>query len=488
MEYLLQPWKHQLEAIRRAVNLPAYMLAFEMGAGKTSTCINILRHKFALHNRVLRTIIFGPPIVLENWKREFKAHSRIPQSQITILHGPGKKRIALFKEKSVSPHIFITNYESFNMAELVEQFHLWQPEALVFDECHKLKDKSSRRSKEADKLSNPGTKKNPLPRPLVYCLSGSPILNDPIDIFQQYKILDGGETFGKSFMEFRMKYFRDKNAHMPSHKHFPNWVPIGGALDDIAKRMEKSSMRVLKKDCLDLPPLVRKTVLVEMAPEQAKAYREMLRELITFFEQNGEAHTAFATMALTKSLRLMQLASGYVKTDAGKEVSVVDGYTPKQEALKALLEELTTHSKVLIWAVWKENYRQIREVLEGLGIKYVEVHGDVSDKQKTQNVDSLTNDPEVRVLLGHPGSAGIGINLVAASYSIFYSRSFSLEQDLQAEARNHRGGSEIHDKITRIDLVTKDSIEEKIVEALARKQEIGNHLLRDITLHLKERG
>ncbi len=507
-EYLVPPWKHQLEAIHRARGLPGYGLFFEMGAGKTSTTINILRERYAERGRVLRTLVFGPPIVLHNWKREFGVHSKIHHSRITVLHGPGKQRVKLFNEfafrteldrshicdRPAVPitigqndgHIFITNYESLSMDELFKAIQKWQPEALVFDECHRLKDRRAQRSKLADALANPGSKKAPLPRPLVYCLSGSPILNDAMDIFQQYKILDGGEAFGKSFMEFRMRYFRDKNAYMDKQRYFPNWVPIQGAMEEISKRMDKSSMRVLKKDCLDLPPLVRKPVLVEMTPQQRKIYEEMLNDLVTFFQKEGENHAAVATMALTKSLRLMQLASGYVKTDAGVEVAVTEGWSPKQEALYELLSELTPHSKVLVWAVWKENYRQIREVLEALKIGFVEVHGDVGDKQKFENLDALQNNPEVRVLLGHPGSGGIGCNMVAASYSIFFSRNFSLEQDLQAEARNHRGGSEVHDKITRIDLVAKDSIEEAIVEALARKQTIGAEVLKSITLQFKK--
>lgn len=493
MEYLVKPWLHQLEAIERARGKRGYGLFFEMGAGKTSTTINILREQYALKGRVLRTLVFGPPIVLHNWAREFSAHSKIPRSKVTVLHGPGSKRLNLFCEQGFDHdeplgQVFITNYESLSMEDLFAAIVAWEPEVLVFDECHRLKDRTAKRSKLADKLANPGTPKDPQPRPLVYCLSGSPVLNDPMDIFWQFKILDGGKAFGKSFMEFRMKYFRDKNAGMAKQKYFPNWVPIQGAKEEIGKRMDQASMRVLKKDCLDLPPLVRKTILTEMTPPQAKAYKEMLQDLVTFFEKDGEAHAAVATMALTKSLRLMQLASGYVKTDAGVELAVTDGWNPKQDALAELLAELTPNSKVLVWAVWRENYNHIRAVLDKLKIKFVEVHGDVGDKQKFANVDSFTSDPEVRVLLGHPGSGGIGINLVAASYSIFYSRNFSLEQDLQAEARNHRGGSEIHEKITRIDLVTKDSIEEKIVEALARKQEIGNDVLREITLKLKERA
>jgi SNF2 family DNA or RNA helicase len=149
------------------------------------------------------------------------------------------------------------------------------------------------------------------------------------------------------------------------------------------------------------------------------------------------------------------------------------------EALSELLSELTPHSKVLVWSVWRENYAQIRAVCERLGLKFVEVNGAVSERDRVAAVEAFNTDPTIRVFSGHPGSAGIGINLVSASYSIFYSRNFSLEQSLQAEARNHRGGSEIHEKITRIDLVCEGTIDELITEKLNTKQAISDTLLRD---------
>ena len=90
--------------------------------------------------------------------------------------------------------------------------------------------------------------------------------------------------------------------------------------------------------------------------------------------------------------------------------------------------------------------------------------------------DFRTNS-DVRVMVANQAAAGVGINLVEASYSIYYSKNFSLEHDLQSEARNHRGGSEMHDKVTRIDIVAKGTIDELITEALMNKQNIGEQIL-----------
>jgi SNF2 family DNA or RNA helicase len=66
---------------------------------------------------------------------------------------------------------------------------------------------------------------------------------------------------------------------------------------------------------------------------------------------------------------------------------------------------------------------------------------------------------------------------VEASYAIYYSKGFKLEHDLQSEARNHRGGSEMHDKVTRIDIVAKGTIDELITESLEKKQNIAERIL-----------
>lgn len=472
MKFKIQPWKHQLDVLERVKDLNQFAILAEMGTGKTGTLINILRYKFNERKKILKTLIITPPITISNWKVEWEKHSDVDLSKIVLLKGSEKDRIKKFTAAFEKQENFIAimNYESTLMKDLFNILTLWKPEVLVLDESHKVKSLQSKRTKQIIKLSS-------IPQ-YKYLLTGTPILNSPMDLFSQFLILDGGETFGKNFWAFRGVYFVDKNAHMPSHKKFPNWQIKPGSLEKISKLMSSKSVSIKKADCLDLPPLVNETVRVEMTPEQSRMYAQMKKDFITFM--NGEA--VVATLAITKALRLMQISSGFVKTEDGDEISIEK--TPKMEALKELLSELTVDNKVIIWAVWKENYSQIKKVCEELKIKYVEVHGDVTEKNKQLNVDSFNNDETVRVFIGHPGSGGIGINLIVASYTIFYSRNFSLEQSLQAEARNYRGGSEIHNKITRIDIVTEGTIDELIVEKLQQKIKISEKVLVDMAKQL----
>jgi SNF2 family DNA or RNA helicase len=467
-------WRHQQEAIDRAAALPSFALFFEMGTGKTRTAIDILRARFNKSRKILKTLVLCPPIVVKNWREEWLKYSRIDPARVVMLTGSGKDRVAKFDANSAQGTIFVTNYEAMLMPDLHGRLQAWGLEALVLDESHKCKDRKAKRTKLVEQLANPGA----FP-PFKLLLSGSPVLNSPADLWSQYLILDGGQTFHHNFFVFQARYFRDKNAGMPKHKYFPKWEPIPGALEEISAKIAETGMRVEKKDCLDLPPLIRTTIKVGMTPDQKRMYQEMKRDFITFMK--GEAVTA--QLALTKALRLMQIASGYVKTADGQELSIAE--TPKMEALKELLTELAPSHKVIIWAVWKENYGQIERVCKDLGLTYVAVTGDTPSSQRFENVDRFNGDPECRVFIGHPGSGGIGINLVASDVSIFYSRTFSLEHSLQAEARNYRGGSERHAKVTRFDLVCEDTIDETVTEMLANKTEISEKVLRDLSLELE---
>lgn len=491
-------WAHQREALERARKLADYALFFEMGTGKTRTLLEILRDRFNGQGEVLRTLIFCPPLVVPNWVAEWKMYTKIDPKIVVPLIGAGKKRVKDFENgaiRSVIPgtkqdkKIFITNYEALLMKDLYSLFVEWQPQVVVFDESHKLKSPSTARSKLANDLANPFDRaaKKRKDKPFTFLLSGSPILNSPMDIFQQFKILDGGSTFGSNYFAFRAKYFRDRNAGMPKDRYFPKWEPMSAdrdgfdAIGEIKTKIAETSMRVLKSDCLDLPPEVSVLVNVDMSPEQVRLYKEMKNELLTYFKSKA----CVATLAITKALRLMQITSGYVAAEtpgnSDERVEMALEETPKLKALRELLEELCVEGghKALVWAVFRYNYGQIREVLDDLKIKYVEVHGDVSESKKRLAVEAFKTDPEIKVFLGHPGSGGIGINLTVAAYSIFYSRNFSLEHYLQARARNHRGGSREagHSSITHYDLVCEGTIDALAVEKLASKQDLSESLL-----------
>jgi SNF2 family DNA or RNA helicase len=147
------------------------------------------------------------------------------------------------------------------------------------------------------------------------------------------------------------------------------------------------------------------------------------------------------------------------------------------EVLRETLEDLIDAHKVIVWACFRENYAMLSSMLNEQKINHTVLYGGMTEKQRVVNIEAFTKNDACRVLVANQAAAGLGINLVEASYSLYFSRNFSLEQDLQSEARNYRGGSEMHAKVTRIDLVTPGTIDEVILKALASKQNIADNIL-----------
>jgi SNF2 family DNA or RNA helicase len=469
----IKRWKHQAQALERSYKEKHLALFWDMGTGKTRTTIDIIRHKCAQNKRLLKTVIFCPKIVCENWKREFAKYSKIHPYDVLVLLGSEKKRLKTFLDKTEGdkPKILVLNYEASLMNDLFHAIETWGIDVMVLDEAHRIKNPTSKRAKKVLKLAEKVKYK--------YALTGTPILNSSMDLFNIFKFLDNGKTFGKSFYIFRSQWFEDENARWSNNpNHFPKYVPRLGTYEAFNKLVQAKAIRVKKEECLDLPPLVRKQVFVDMSTEQKKLYDSMKKEYLAYLDNlsaSGEKQAVVATLAVTKALRLQQIVTGYAKTDKDEIHKIKNN--PRLDALKELLEDITPESKVIVWSVFKENYSDIASVCESLGIEYRELHGGVKDADREEAVDMFNNDSKVRVLIANQGAAGIGINLVSSDCSIYYSKNFSLEHDLQSEARNYRGGSEIHEKVTRIDLVCKDSIDELIDVALSKKEDIGTKIL-----------
>lgn len=329
----------------------------------------------------------------------------------------------------------------------------------------RVKDAKSKRTKLCIELADI--------TPYKLLLTGTPILNTAMDIWSQFRILDKGETFDRNFYAFRARYFYDRNANMPTSKHFPDWRPLPGLAETFNKLIYAKATRVLKKDCLDLPPLVRQRVEVDLSPEQERMYIAMRDEYVAYMGTKA----CVASIALTKILRLQQMVSGFwVDDEEDKPRSFKDN--PRLIVLKELLRDVAHTSKVIVWASFRHSYIDLIKVCEELEIAHVCLYGGMTDKSRQVSIDSFQTDNKVRVMIANPAAGGVGITLTAASYMIYYSRTFSLEHDLQSEARAHRGGSEIHDKITRIDIVTPGTVDEVILDALERKENLASDILR----------
>lgn len=459
-------WAHQAVAIEKANNASELALFLPMGTGKTRTMIEILRTKYNLGKEISNTLIICPLIVCSNWKNEFTKYSKIPAAKILLPKGTIKEKAAqIIKHEG----IVVVNYDIFVNEDLIKALIKWKPAILVLDESHRCKNPQASRTKKIMKLSHSMGKEA-----FRYLMTGTPVLNNQLDLWSQFYILDLGETLGDSFFSYRARYFWDLNAgKRGTQKYFPMFVPKKSASEELRQKIESKSVVAKKEDCLDLPPLVKKQIEVDLASDQRAAYEEMKKEFITYVQDKA----CVATLAITKALRMQQILSGFVRLEDGSIHRFKEN--PRAKALKELLEEICIEAeqKCIVWSVFHEDYEVIRKTCEDLKIEYREIHGLVSGPDKLRAMEDFELKPEVKIIVGSPGAGGIGVNLIAASYSIWYSRNFNLEHDQQAEARNYRGGSERHKKVTRLDLVAPGTLDALVLDALSKKKKLADSIL-----------
>ncbi len=466
-------WQHQKEAIYKSLHrfntdIRGYALFLEAGTGKSACAVTIVERIFAKIGK-RNVVILAPTVVCSNWRDEFAKHAEEPHNVFVLLGSSDKRATTLRNNKG----IFVTNYESLQMAKVLQELgeRLDTDGMLILDECHKIKNPLGLRAQRAFTLAKKARYR--------LLLSGTPILNSPMDVFQQFKCMDLGDTFGENFYVFRAKYFYDANAAMSRDVHFPRWEVRPHALEEINKLIMASSFHVKKSECLDLPPLIKTVVKFELNTDQRRYYEAMKKDFIAYISDGSKVLGAtVAQIALTKALRMQQICAGHMLTDDKKVIRINNN--PRIKALGELLELHTATSKVIVWAVFKEDYAFIRELCEKDGYPYVELTGESKPEERGEIVNKFNNDPTIRVLIGNPGAAGIGINLVSSNVAIFYTRNFSLENDLQASARNFRAGSEIHDSVLRIDIVAENTIDNLVLKRLSDKLAMGDALLKDL--------
>ncbi len=445
-EFKTKPYKHQKIMFHLARQREEFAFLCETGTGKTKAAIDVVRYRYQ-KGLVKKCLVVAPNSVLGSWGREIELHAGLPYR---ILQGPRKRRIQLLQEPAV---FYVINYEG--MRILVDELIEAEFDMVIFDESHRIKNPSAQQTKAAWKIAERVKYR--------MIMTGTPMTNTPLDIYAQFKALDLGKTFGTSFYAYRNKYFVNVGFN------FPDWQLKPGALNEISERIYRKAVRFLKKDCLDLPEKIYQVREVELTSQQRKVYHQLKHEMIAELE-NEEVVTA--PIILTRLLRLSQITSGFVKTESGTIHEFKPN--PKLEELKSLMEELIWNDKkVVIWAHFQHDIELIAETFKHLNPAVL--YGKTKDKYA--QVEKFQKDPTCRLFVGQPHSGGIGITLTAADTVIYYSQSYSLEDRLQSEDRTHRIGTK--STVIYIDIIAKETIDEKIRQALMRKQELAKIVTKD---------
>ena len=450
-------YAHQVRAYNFALNLVnkgskgiAYLM--DMGTGKTITSIALvgsLLEQSKFHN----LLIVCPKSIVGVWQEEFQKFADYRYA-LTVLDGSLEKKKSAFKYMTgTALQVIVVNYES--CWRLESEIAKWKPDMIICDESSKIKNPTTSQSKALHRLGANSK--------LNLILTGTPITNNPLDFFSQYKFLDE-QILGSSFYLFRNRY-----AVMGGYQ---NRLVVGYRhLAELVEKVHKIAYRIKIEDAVDLPPFIDETRTITLEPKAQAMYKMIAEDC--YAELNNETDVT-ARNILTQLLRLSQVTGGYIRNDNNSDALQVS--SAKMDALEDIVDTCVEEGrKVVVFARFVPEIEAIARMLQKKGIGYSLIYG--ATKDRAEQVKKFQEDPETKVFVGQLQTTGMGLTLTAANVAVFYSLDFSYANYEQSRARIHRIGQK--EKCLYIHLVCKNTVDEKVMKALQKKGDIAKLMVDD---------
>jgi SNF2 family DNA or RNA helicase len=469
-KFKTKPFDHQMKALRDSWHKEYYALFMEMGTGKSKVAIDTMGALYT-EGKINAALIISPKGVYDNWVQgEIPTHlsdeieTNIVRWQPSSAQWFQKQMTTLVFEKFNGLKIFVMNTEAlstprggraaFNFLEANDQ------NIVIVDESTSIKNRSANRTQNIMSLKGLSKYRR--------ILTGSPVTRSPMDLYSQCMFLSVQALKFKSFFAFQNRYALVQKRTMGPRSF--NEIVGYRRLDELNQKLERFSNRVLKEDCLDLPDKMYVRRLVPLSEEQNKSYKEMKRLALTKLH-NGELATTQSV--LTQIMRLQQICCGHIQDDEGNLVSFANG---RLKELLDICEEV--QGKAIIWATFTYDIQQIAKALrDRFGPDSVATYYGETPQEERQEIVQRYQDLEdpLRFFVGQPKTGGYGITLTAANTVIYYSNSYDLEIRLQSEDRAHRIGQT--NKVTYVDIISPDTVDEKILKALKEKINLAQQVL-----------
>jgi SWI/SNF-related matrix-associated actin-dependent regulator 1 of chromatin subfamily A len=474
-------FKHQEEGIKILTGLNpggghSFLLADSMGLGKTIQAIVSSKKLYG------GSLIVCPASLKINWQREIS--NVYPKDGTCILQKGG-----IFNE---SDNWFIVNYDM--LGKLIEEIKYLIEQKKIkhidLDEAHYIKGDSLRSKaiiggrktkKDGDVAKFSGLVKLV---DSITCLTGTPILNKPIELFNILKAI--GHPLAKSKERYAERYcgrfwmYRIWDGHRyytipqkvfyakfnkPGVKIVMRWPDDSGAthLDELREELKGWMIRRKKEDVLDLPEKIISIKEFEIDKEWTKKYENAFDDYIQFRKDNPiegwNEENVLMSRQLVEVQKLKQVCS-LAKVDT---------------IVEDIAEAVDQGEKVIVFSQYMKTIDAITDKMQELGIGVTVLTGDCDMVYRQASVDAFQNDPRVKVFVANIKAGGVGINLTAASIVMFADMDWSPEIHNQAMDRAHRIGQS--GTVNVYYYVAKGTIEEDIISLLEDKKNIAEQIL-----------
>ena len=442
---LVEPYEYQREGIAYALEKKRCIMGDEPGLGKTAQAIGVLTV-----TKAFPALVICPASLKVNWQRELKKFGGLNAVILDDRNRSTWQRFWQIKRKDGRPcaEVFITNYESLKKffvtrirregrftlksVEFDERKDLFR--TVIIDESHKCKTASTQQSKFVQGIA--------MGKEYVLELTGTPVVNNNIDLIQQLTIMGRLNDFG-GYSKFMARYCAGERKS--SHLKELNYL-----------LRKNCFFRRLKKDVLtQLPDKTRSYLVMDI--DNRKEYKAAERDIIDYLRQYKDADDE----KIQKTIR----GAIMVKMGILKQISARGKVNA---AIDIIHNTIDGGQKLIVFCFLKEVVAALKQEFRDA----VTVTGDDNDRQKQWAVDRFQTDDSCRLIILNYKSGGVGLTLTAASNVLFVEFPWTAADCNQAEDRAHRNGQK--NAVNCVYLLGKDTIDEYMYNLIQMKRNISD--------------
>lgn len=472
-------WPHQIEAFDKAKDQDGFLLAHQMGCGKSAVAIALLER-----DQAATVIVLCPKSVVGVWPDQLAQHSArnwaVWHGQVTGARGPktnpsvAERAAALITAyadaiKLRRPFCAVVNYEAAHVGQMAAALRGLPATVLICDESHRIKLASGKASRLAADLGTRVRRRGGR----TLALTGTPMPHSPLDIWAQLRAIDGGQRLGTSYHAFCRSYGAPEEIYVPGGKQRVIFKQIrADRMSAFTSMVAPVMHQVASGDVLDLPETTDTYRTCTLSPKARRAYDALEKDLIA--QVDGGTVTAANAMVLV--LRLAQAAAGFgTDADTGQPIDLDPGaMSDKGQLLADVLHDLPAREPVVVFARFHHDLDTVAQVCRQQGRTY----GELSGRRRDGLTDAGRMSPQVDVLGAQLKSGGVGIDLTRARHAIYLSLDFALADYLQSRARVHRPGQDRPVLYTH--LLAENTIDRAVYGALAKREQVVDAVMHHI--------
>jgi SNF2 family DNA or RNA helicase len=456
--FKLPPYPFQILGMSYLVHIGRGILADEMGLGKSNMAIGAVDHLYA-KGEISKVLVICPASLKYEWAKEIQ---KFTDHSVTVIDGP--KRHSQYQEDSL---FTIINYELARLDSDIEIIKSLNFDVIILDEGHRIKNWESLTSKKIIDLN----------AKYKWILTGTPMQNRPEELFNLFRFINP-DILG-NWWSFRHRYLV-----LGSKFGRPNMVIGYKNLPELRQRISPYMLRRLKSEVApDLPKIIVNTYAVTMTTEQdaiheeiRMAMRKILDELKNWKEEGPHPKEdqllGMLTMLIetSDSPQLLNMSSSGLAQRFAKKTK----QSPKLEELCSIIESLSPNTKVVIFTQFERMQRLIVERLNKYGNCAI-LNGTMKPYERQAAIDKFRFNENYRFFVS-TDAGSTGVNLQVASVVVNFDLPWNPATYAQRNARIHRIDSK-HEVVNVINLISKDSIDERILKVLYDKIDLSNQLV-----------